>query len=292
MRAHIPVMAKEAIEHLKLAPGRVIVDCTLGCGGHTSLILEQIIPGGKLIGIDQDDEALRIAEGNLKRHKSSLTLIQNNFCNIDSILKEIHIDKVDGMLFDLGVSSIHLDESSRGFSFNRKGPLDMRMDRANDVTAEMIVNRLPQERLESILREYGEERKARSIAQAIIERRKKAPIKTTLELANIIERVYGYRRRIHPATKSFLALRIAVNSELKALGEGLVAGINHLKSGARIVVISFNSLEDRIVKHTFRDCKQRGELKIITKSPLRPSAAEAAGNPRARSAKLRVGERI
>lgn len=292
MRVHIPVMAEEAIEHLKLAPGRVVVDCTLGCGGHAALILKQIIPGGRLIGIDQDDEALRIAEDNLKRYKSPVTLIQNNFRNIDSILKEIHIDKVDGMLFDLGVSSIHLDKSSRGFSFNRKGPLDMRMDRANDVTAEIIVNRLPQERLESILREYGEERKARMIARAIIERRKRAPIKTTLELANIIERVYRYRRRMHPATKSFLALRIAVNSELKALGEGLIAGINHLKSGARIVVISFHSLEDRIVKHTFRDYKERGDLKIITKSPLRPTAVEAAGNPRARSAKLRVGERI
>jgi len=285
-------MAEEAIGQLKLAPGRVIVDCTLGCGGHAALILKRIIPGGRLIGIDQDNEALRVAEDNLKRRKSSLTVIQDNFRNIDSILKKIHTDKVDGMLFDLGVSSIHLDKTSRGFSFNRKGPLDMRMDRANDVTAEIIVNRLPQERLESILREYGEERKARRIARAIIERRKKAPIKTTLELANIIERVYRYRRRIHPATKSFLALRIAVNSELKALGEGLAAGINHLKSGARIVVISFHSLEDRIVKHTFRDCKKKGDLKIITKRPLRPSAAEAAGNPRARSAKLRVAERI
>ena len=293
MDVHIPVMPKEAIEHLKLSPGSTVVDCTVGCAGHAALILEEISPGGKLIGIDQDEDALRIAEEKLTRYKESVNLIRDNFKNLSSILK--CTNKVDGLLFDLGVSSVHFDVPERGFSIRHDGPLDMRMDARLSVTAAVIVNKASYDKLEKILREYGEERKARKIARFIVEKRKTKPIRTTRELADLVVRAYrsqGRMLRIHPATRVFQALRIAVNDELVALREGLISGIEHLKCSRRIVVISFHSLEDRIVKNTFKEYAKKGDLKIITKTPLRPGEEEVRANPRARSARLRVGERI
>ena len=295
MSGHVPVMAGEIIEQLKLKNGNVVVDCTVGCGGHASQVLKEIIPGGMLIGIDQDDEALKIAEQTLRPYGDAFRLIRGNFRDLAQILKNIDVKKVDGLLFDLGVASIHFDTPARGFSVNYNGPLDMRMDRGIQLTARKIINTFPYRELEGVLREYGEEWKSHRIARSIVERRKKKPIETTLELAKLIEGVYyrrRYSRRIHPATKSFLALRVAVNNELDALKMGLVSGIEHLKSGSRISVISFHSLEDRIVKHMFKEYQKKELLRIITKSPLRPEYAEVKKNPRARSAKLRTAERI
>jgi len=292
MDVHIPVLAEETIEHLRLKNGDLAVDCTVGCGGHALLILEKITPGGRLIGIDQDDESLKIAEQRLAQYRDAIKLVRDNFLNLDSILKD---EVVDGMLFDVGVSSLHFNTPLRGFSLRRDGPLDMRMDRRSSLTARAIVNKFPHREIERIVREYGEEAKAGKIASAIVEARRKKSIETTLELARLIERIYRGKRhyfRIHPATRTFQALRIAVNNELDALREGLKAGIAHLKSGARIAVISFHSMEDRIAKTTLKEHKEQGRIRILTKSPIRPSRPEVLRNPRARSAKLRVAERI
>ncbi|PIU41613.1 MAG: 16S rRNA (cytosine(1402)-N(4))-methyltransferase [Candidatus Omnitrophica bacterium CG07_land_8_20_14_0_80_42_15] len=295
MDLHTPVMAGEVIENLKLKPGNIVVDCTVGGGGHSAKILEKIVPGGMLIGIDQDDESLKAASQRLSPYQGSYKLVQDNFRNLNSIFENINVDKVDSALFDLGVASMHFDTPYRGFSIRNEGPLDMRMDRRQTLTAHRIVNTFSYEKLAQILYEYGEERKSRRIASFIVEVRKKKPIDTTAELAKLIEKAYygkGYlSHRIHPATRTFLALRLAVNDELEALKEGLVAAIGHLRGGAVIAVISFHSLEDRIVKHMFKEYAKEGKLKIITKSPLRPSRVEIIENPRARSAKLRVGER-
>ena len=242
MDAHVPVMRDEVIHYLKPEAGKLIVDCTLGCGGHALKILEKITPDGTLIGIDQDEEALGMAKRSLAAYKNSCKFVNESFRNLALILKDLNIDKIDGLLFDLGVSSMHFDTPSRGFSIKQNGPLDMRMDRRNKLTAETIVNRFPFQELESILREYGQEWKSRRIASLIVESRKKKPIKTTFELSRLIERVYykkSYHWRTYPATKTFLALRIAVNDELNALKEGLENGIEHLGKGARIALISF-----------------------------------------------------
>jgi 16S rRNA (cytosine1402-N4)-methyltransferase len=295
MDLHTPVLTERVVEFLELGPGKVIIDCTIGCGGHAKKILEQIQPGGKLIGIDQDDDALNVSGQRLASFKNSYTLLHDNFRNLRNICRENDIAAIDGLLFDLGVASIHFDTPFRGFSVRHDGPLDMRMDRRTKIMAEYIVNRCSYDDLEHILREYGEERRSRKIAHAIIETRKKKPIATTHQLAQLVERIYAHRYgrlRIHPATRTFQALRIAVNDELDALYEGLVAGIEQLRTGGRIVVIAFHSLEDRIVKRTFRDYQQKGMVKLITKSPMRPDEEEIRKNPRARSAKLRTAERI
>jgi len=292
MDVHIPVMAEEVIEHLNLKPGKIILDCTVGCGGHAELILKKILPGGKFIGIDQDDEALEIAARNLDQYKDSIELQRSNFRELDRVLKAT--DKIDGALFDLGVSSLHLDRGQRGFSFRYDAPLDMRMDKRSGLTAGTIVNRFRGEDIRRILIEYGEEWAAGKIARAITERRKKAPIKTTFELSKLVERASSGKRRsykLHPATKTFLALRIAVNDELAALREGLDSVIGHMAAGSRIAVMAFHSLEDRIVKNRFRESKKEGSLEIITKRPLRPCEDEIKKNPRSRSAKLRIAER-
>lgn len=292
MDVHIPALAEETIEHLRLKNGDVVVDCTVGCGGHALMILEKIAPGGRLIGIDQDDESLKIAGQRLAPYRDAIKLVRDNFRDLDSILKG---EVVDGMLFDVGVSSLHFNTPLRGFSLRRDGPLDMRMDRRSRLTARAIVNKFPHREIERIVREYGEEAKAGKIASAIVEARRKKSIETTRELAKLIERIYNGERyyfRIHPATRTFQALRIAVNNELGALREGLRAGVAHLKSGARIAVISFHSMEDRIAKIAFKECKEQGRVRIVTKSPIRPGRPEVLRNPRARSAKLRVAERI
>ncbi|MGY4707848.1 16S rRNA (cytosine(1402)-N(4))-methyltransferase RsmH [Candidatus Bipolaricaulota sp. J31] len=283
---HEPVMVTEVLRFLAPGPGKVIVDATVGTGGHAEAILER---GAELIGIDRDPRALELARERLSRFGDRCRLVQGNFRHLKEILAELAAGPVDGVLFDLGMSSAQLEDEERGFSFAREGPLDMRMDPSQPLTAHEIVNRWPEREIARILREYGEERYARRIARAIVRAR---PIETTTELAEIVIRCYPPgRHRIHPATRTFQALRIAVNDELSALREGLLAAIRALLPGGTVVAISFHSLEDRIVKHTFRQRWIAGEVEILTKKPLVPSPEEIRRNPRARSAKLRAARR-
>lgn len=285
-------MRKEVIEYLKLDRGGVALDCTVGLGGHADSILKEIGPQGKFIGLDQDQEALELAQNRLSSF-GNCTLLQGNFRKIDQILAKLKIDKVDGILFDLGVSSLQLQTPSRGFSFRLDAPLDMRMDKNLRLSAFDLVNFLPQEGLSDILKRYGQERWHNRIARTIVRERKKAMIVNTRQLAELVQRVIPKRHSfIHPATRTFQALRIAVNDELEALGEALNKSVDCLRPGARICVISFHSLEDRIVKHRFRSFAKEGKLKIITKKPITPTKEEISSNPRVRSAKLRVGEKI
>lgn len=280
---------------LSLKCASVVVDGTVGGGGHSQEILEAILPGGRLIGIDADREALKIAAERLKDFNGSFTLINDNFRNIDRILTKENIKSVDAILLDLGISSYQIEDASRGFSIIRDSRLDMRMDRNLKTKAYDIVNRCNERELSQILEKYGEERFHNRIARHIKEARSKKPIETTTELASIIRKAVGYKYRkrwIDPATRTFQALRIVVNDELGSLEEGLKNAIFWLKTGGRIAVISFHSLEDRIVKNLFKGYSNLGVLKIITKKPLTPSREEILNNPRARSAKLRIAERI
>lgn len=288
---HIPVMCNELIQHLKLDKKGTVLDCTVGSGGHADVILREIGPQGRLIGLDQDDEALGIAKNRLKNFRNCI-LVQANFRNMDAVLTKLAIDKVDGMVFDLGLSSLQLGNSERGFSIKLDAPLDMRIHRSLRLSAFDLVNFLPEVSLSDILKKYGEERWHNRIARAIVRERKRSMIVTTGQLADLIRRVTPYRyTKIHPATRTFQALRIAVNDELEALREGLNKCLNYIKSGARICVISFHSLEDRIVKNQFRQAAKEGKIKIITKKPIRPTEKEISANPRARSARLRVAEK-
>jgi len=306
---HIPVLVKEVLEILRCERPGIYVDCTVGAGGHARAILSAS-PESRLIGIDRDEEALEIARENLKEFGDRVILIHDNFINLDRILQETGTGEVDGILFDLGLSSIQLESAERGFSFQKEGPLDMRMDRRESTTAADLINTLPQEELEDLFRRYGEERWARRIATAIVKEREKHPITTTRELVDIIMNAVpqSYKfRRIHPATKVFQALRIAVNKELDNLKEALVKAVHMLKKGGRLCVISFHSLEDRIVKHTFRDlargcicpphipvcvCGRKKLVSLITSRPITPEPEEIQLNPRARSAKMRCVEKI
>ncbi len=290
-RSHIPVMCKEVIEYLNLDKGKTVLDCTVGPGGHADAILQKISPAGKFVGLDQDEQALEIAKNKLEKFGNCI-LMQGNFRKIDAILGKLQIDKVDAVVFDLGISSLQLDSTERGFSIRLDAPLDMRMDRSLRLSAFDLVNFLPQEGISDILRKYGQERWHNRIARAIVRERKKSMIISTRQLADLVKRSTPTRHtKIHPATRTFQALRIAVNDELEALREGLDKCINRLNLGARICVISFHSLEDRIVKNQFRNFAREGKLKIITKKPVRPTQQETFANPRARSAKLRVAER-
>ncbi|RKY05065.1 16S rRNA (cytosine(1402)-N(4))-methyltransferase [Candidatus Poribacteria bacterium] len=287
---HIPVMAEEVLKLLNPRSGGIYVDCTLGAGGHAERILEASKPDGLLIGIDMDESALKVAGERLKRFGERVKLIHANFAELDRILDELEIGEVDGVLMDLGVSWMQLSDPERGFSFQVDGPLDMRMDRRNPVTAMKVVNELSEEELRRIIREYGEERYAGRIARKIVSMREIAPITTTGQLARVIESAVppkARRGRIHPATRTFQAIRIYVNRELENLERGLKSAIERLRPGGRICVISFHSLEDRIVKRTL---KSSPELKVLTKKPLRPSEEEIKRNPRSRSAKLRAAE--
>lgn len=291
---HLPVMCAEVIEFLGLKPGKIILDCTLGGGGHSEAILERIAPSGHLIGIDQDNQALKIARERLQKYKSICTFVYGNLRNLDAILDKLKITNIDGVLFDLGISSFQLADASRGFSLKLCGPLDMRMDREGQSgTAYGLVNELSLSEIVHILRTFGEERWAKRIASRIVKEREKIPIDTTAQLREIIvkaiPRSRGYQR-IHPATRTFQALRIAVNEELSSLEEGIVKAIKYLNHQGRICVISFHSLEDRIVKHLFREFAQKALLNILTRKPIRPTPEEEGRNPRSRSAKLRVGE--
>ena len=299
---HIPVLTKEILNYLNLKKGGVYIDCTLGGGGHSKAILENIYPYGLLIGIDQDTEAIETVQEELKNYIDKVKVVKGNFKNLEEILSDLNIERVSGIIFDLGVSFHQLKEKKRGFSFKEDSHLDMRMDLTQKFNADILINSYSEKNLAEIFEKYGEERFSKRIARIIVTERKKKVIATTKQLADlIIKTLPGAKKRktwrIHPATRVFQAIRIEVNQELKALEKGLNQAIRVLEDKGRICVISYHSLEDRIVKHLFKEAEREGKeqknggLKIITKKPIRPSLEEVRGNPKARSAKLRVAEK-
>jgi 16S rRNA (cytosine1402-N4)-methyltransferase len=295
---HVPVLREEVLAFLDCRPGKVYVDGTVGRAGHSLAILEKSSPDGRLIGLDWDEEALGRAREILAPFGSRVQLWNGNFRDLASFLGASAIAKADGILLDLGVSSEQLESGERGFSFRLDGPLDMRMNQELKIQARDLLRRLPADELARILWEYGEERWARRIARRIVEERKKRPLETTRDLAQIVERSVPFSRsRIHPATRTFQALRIQVNGELESLETFLQTAPKLLNPQGRLAVISFHSLEDRIVKTQFRRWGGRARreetaFRIVTAKPVVPSEEETARNPRARSAKLRVLERI
>jgi len=307
---HVPVMVEEVIKFLDPHSGETFVDCTVGGGGHAVEILKRIMPGGRLLGIDRDDEALRAATENLASFSNSVILVKGNFSNLETIARDASIEAADGILFDLGVSSRQLEAAERGFSFRYDAPLDMRMDATQQLTARELVNSLSERRLAELIQRYGEERWAKRIAKFIAERRRRRPLETTFDLVDVVLAAIpaGARSKsIHPATRTFMALRLAVNRELESLEQGLEAAIRLLRSGGRIVVLSYHSLEDRIVKETFGRhlgrctcpsslpvcaCGAKKDIEILTKRPVVPSDEELKANPRARSAKLRAARKV
>ncbi len=307
---HEPVMVKEVTASLSLKRGGIYVDGTVGGGGHAAEILRETAPDGLLIGIDADEEAILESTERLKGFGGRAILVKGNFAEMDTILATLGKNKVDGVLLDLGVSSHQLDTADRGFSFQTDAPLDMRMDPRQGLSAGDLINTASEEELARIIREYGEEPMARRIARAVVAQRAATPVKTTAELAALIARTIPrkYRRGdIHPATRTFQALRIAVNRELANLERAIEAGTNVLVKAGRFSIISFHSLEDRIVKNGFSSragactcppdlplcvCKAKATLKVLTRRPARPTDDEIAANPRARSARLRTAERI
>jgi 16S rRNA (cytosine1402-N4)-methyltransferase len=301
---HIPVLLKETVEALAIQPGGRYVDCTTGGGGHAEAILERSAPGGQLLGIDADPEAVRLARTRLSRFGNSALIVNDNFSNLEDICLKNDFELVNGILFDLGLSSLQLSETGRGFSFKHGAPLDMRFGPEQTVSAADIVNKYSEAELGRIIYEFGEERHSRQIAQLLVRAR---PIHTTDELAALIESAMPVRGRIHPATKTFQALRIAVNQELEHLESALTQALSLLGHEGRLVVISYHSLEDRIVKNFMRReaagcicppglpqcvCHHQPRLSLVHKGVIAPSLAEEKANPRARSAKLRVAERI
>jgi len=294
---HIPVLQKEVIQYLNPKPNENFIDCTIGEGGHALSILERILPNGKLLGIDWSSEIIQ--ELKIKNQKSevksNLIFVCDNFVNLKDIVKREKFQPVSGILFDLGMSSWHLEKSGRGFSFLRNEPLNMRYNLESQLTAEKIVNFWSQFELEKILKEYGEEKFAKRIAKEIVNQRKINPIKNTFQLVQILKKAVPkryQRERISPATRTFQALRITVNDELNNLKKALPQAIDVLNRGGRLVVISFHSLEDRIVKNFFRKKTRENLIKILTKKPMTPSKEEIKINPRSRSAKLRAGLKL
>ena len=280
---HKPVMLKEVLDILQPKPGGRYIDCTIGDGGHSKAILEKSSPDGILVGIDRDPISIERSRINLAQYKDRIILVQGNFSSLCSLVGPTNIDKFDGILFDLGVSSVQLATPDRGFSFNIDGPLDMRMDMSIPITAHQIVNSYSLEKLFDIFWNFGEERYSRVIAKAIVDYRKKKEISSSKELADLISKVVKRRGRIHPATKVFMALRIYINRELENLREAIPQAISLLAPGGRLCIISYHSLEDRIVKNMF---KESGE-KVITQSPIKLTREELISNRRARSARLR-----
>jgi 16S rRNA (cytosine1402-N4)-methyltransferase len=292
---HVSVMLREVEDALQLSAGSTVVDCTLGLGGHALSMAKIIGPSGRLVGIDQDDQAILMASARLSGFTGRLDIIKSNFQNIDAVLLSLGLKDVDAVLFDLGVSSLQLDDALRGFSFRADGPLDMRMDAAAAVSALEIINTYSEEEISKILWQYGEERFASRIARNIVKARAASAIKTTVQLANVILKALPYKHAqggIHPATRSFQGIRIAVNRELDVLETALGAAFSRLKPGGRMCVIAFHSLEDRIVKEQFRSLARIGSAQLITKKPLRPSQEEEQVNSRSRSARLRALERV
>lgn len=289
---HEPVLADAVVSWLLPRSGSVLVDATCGTGGHARALLPKLLPDGKLIAIDQDPDALQVAEKRLVEFESQVSFRHGNFRNLSDVLGAVGVDRVHGILADLGMSSPQVDVAERGFSFLREGPLDMRMDSQQKRTAEHLVNQLPSSELEQIIRTYGEDRFAARIARAIAAERKRAPIRTTTQLAEIIRRsVPGARGRIHPATRTFQALRISVNDELGALEALLEEAPSLLLAGGRLAIITYHSLEDRMVKQAFVAAEEAGSLQRLTKKVIKPSDDEISRNPRARSAKMRVAEK-
>lgn len=306
---HYSVLLDECIQALNIHSDGIYVDGTLGMGGHSERIAQRLTTG-RLIAIDRDERAIERAGRRLEPYRDSVTLVHANFCELEQILSELGVEKVDGMLFDLGVSSPQLDESQRGFSYMADAPLDMRMDERDKLTAWFVVNRWPEEKLKKILFDFGEERHAARISSAIVERRAVEPINTTLELVETIKSAMpaaALREKQHPAKRSFQAIRIAVNDELTAISELMGCAAGRLKTGGRLAVISFHSLEDRIVKSAIASmengctcprefpvctCGFVQTMKSVSRKPITPSEAEISENPRSRSAKLRVAERV
>ena len=302
---HIPVLLQETMEALAVQPGGRYIDCTLGAGGHAAAVLDRSSPGGQLLGIDADPEAIKIAKARLEAYSSSTLLINENFVNLQAICIKYDFLPVHGILFDLGLSSLQLNGNGRGFSFQYDAPLDMRLNPSQEVTAADIINTSSEAELAQLIRTYGEEGYSHQIAHRIVLER---PINTTLQLVRAIEQAVGRRRgRLHPATRTFQALRIAVNHELEHLEAALKQAISLLGFEGRLVVISYHSLEDRIVKQLMQQeskdcicppgtptcvCGHKASLRLINKRVITPSPAEVQLNPRSRSAKLRAAERI
>ena len=303
---HQPVLLKEAIDALAVQPGGRYVDCTVGGGGHAEAILQDCLPGGHLIAIDADPAALDSALARLDRFQDSLTLVHGSYADLGEVLHRHQFGPVDGIIFDLGLSSLQLEASGRGFSFRREEPLDMRFDATTPgPTAATIINRSSEQELVRLLRTYGEERRSRAIAKALVENR---PFKSAAHLAQVVTRRIGPSRGgIHPATRTFQALRIAVNGELNNLRSGLQQAVSALKPGGRLVVISYHSLEDRIVKETFRTesqdcicppelvqciCDHQARLSTIHRKVITPTVQEKVRNPRSRSARMRAAQHI
>jgi 16S rRNA (cytosine1402-N4)-methyltransferase len=307
---HLPVLLSETIEHLGVVSGGTYVDCTLGGGGHASAILDRLGPGGRLVGIDQDPRALEAARPRLEAAEARVDLVRGNFRHLRAILSDLGIERVNGILLDLGVSSFQLDEGERGFSYREEAGLDMRMDPSAEVSAFTLVNSAPEQELSRIIRDYGEERWASRIAKFIDERRRRQAITSTQELAEIVKAAIpaaARRTGPHPARRTFQAIRIAVNDELGALEDVMDSALDLLETGGRMAVISFHSLEDRIVKERFARaanpctcptdlpvcaCGAKPRVRLITRKPIVPGPDEIAQNPRSRSSRLRVAEKI
>ncbi len=301
MGVHVPVLLPEVIAALQVKPGGQYIDCTVGYGGHAAAVLEH---GGCVLGIDVDPKAIEVARQRLGQYGERAILINESYNRMECIAIETGFNPADGILLDLGISSFQLMDASRGFSFQVDSPLDMRFDPNTQLTASDVVNKFPEMELRDIIQRYGEERRSKEIARAIVASR---PVSTTTQLASLVAKVVGKGGRIHPATKTFQALRIFVNDELERLKESLKQAVNILGLGGRLVVISFHSLEDRIVKEFFKReaascicpphtpicmCKHRASLKLINKKVITPSQSEIEANPRSRSAKMRVAERV
>ncbi|WP_032121720.1 16S rRNA (cytosine(1402)-N(4))-methyltransferase RsmH [Clostridium amazonitimonense] len=306
---HVSVLLNECIDNLNINPDGIYIDCTLGGAGHSSEILKKLGSKGKLIGIDQDEDALKAAKERLKEY-TNVIYAHSNFYDIKNVLKDLNIEKVDGILMDLGVSSYQLDNEERGFSYMQDAPLDMRMDRSREFSAYDIVNGYSKEDLYRIIREYGEEKFARRIADFIVKDREENPIETTGRLVEVIKRAIPAKARRegpHPAKRTFQAIRIEVNNELNIIGKTIEDAVECLNDNGRIAIITFHSLEDRIVKNKFRDlanpctcprefpicvCGKKPSVKVLTRKPIDPSKDEIEINPRSRSAKLRVAEKL
>jgi len=307
---HLPVLLRETVELLSPPPNGVVVDLTVGMGGHSSELLKHI-PNGRLIGLDQDVEALQHARQTLSDPR--VTLVKANFANILNVLNDLHLSEVDSVLMDIGVSSLQLDSPARGFSFMHDGPLDMRMDASASLTAADVVNTYPEKKLADVIYEYGEERKSRQLANAIVRHREQKPFETTDQLAHLAKQVLGSPRpkhgesAKHPATRLFQALRIEVNQELEVLQTALKDVLSVLKPGGRFAVITFHSLEDRIAKQYFKQesvdcicpphipmciCGHKAQVELVTRKPVTASEEELQTNPRSRSAKLRVVQKL
>ena len=303
---HEPVLMKDVVDLLISDPNGTYLDGTLGGGGHGRAILQNL-DQGRLIGLDLDNEAILFARDYLRQYKTKLTALLGNFKDLSKIVKKLRIDHIHGLLLDLGVSSYQIDTADRGFSFDAVGRLDMRMNSAQKRTACEIVDSCSEEELSALFKDYGEERRAGAVARAIAKERHECSIKTTAQLKAVISAVLPYKNRAKSLARIFQALRIAVNDELRNLSEGLNSALDHLTSGGRIVVVSYHSLEDRMVKDFFKResqrcvcppelpvciCGKKGRLRILTKRPIRPSDEEIQRNPRSRSAKLRAAETI